>query len=89
LGGFSVGQAPAEAPDEARVAGVGRLEEPLVLVVGLVRVQQAGAVPGLDGGGVDAEAVGDLGEREQAAGAEPLVAAGEVVSAGDAARCRR
>ena len=67
--------------DEPGVAGGGRLEEPLVLVVGLVGDEQAGVVPGLDGGVVDVETVGDLGEGEQAAGAEPFGVAGQVVCA--------
>ena len=69
--------------DEPGVAGVGRVEEPVVLVVGLVGGEQSGAVPGLDGGGVHAEMVGDLGDGEQAAGAEPVGVAGEVVAAAD------
>jgi hypothetical protein len=67
--------------DEARVAGCGRLEQPLVLVVGLVRDEQPGAVPVLDRGGVHSEGPGDLGHVEQAAGSQPLGVAGHVVCA--------
>jgi hypothetical protein len=58
--------------------------EPFVLVVGLLGCEQAGAVPGFDRGRVDAEAVGDLGEGEQTAGAEPVGVAAEVVVAAEA-----
>ena len=63
------------------VGGVGRVEQRDVLVVGLVGGEQPGAAPGLDGGGVHAETVGGLGEGEQAAGAEPVGVAGQVVAA--------
>ena len=51
--------------DEAKVSGWRRLEQPYVLVVCLVRGKQAGAVPGLDGGGVHTEIGGDFGYGEQ------------------------
>jgi len=57
--------------DQPRVAGCGRFEEPDVLVVGLVRDEQTGEVPGLDGRGAHVEAFGDLGNGEQTAGTQP------------------
>jgi hypothetical protein len=68
----SFGELAALAFDQPGVAGCGRVEERDVLVVGVVGGEQPGAAPGFDGGGVDAEAAGDLGEGEQAAGAEPV-----------------
>jgi transposase InsO family protein len=81
LGGSSLGEAGSHLFDEARVAGCGRLEEPDVLVVGLVGDEQAGAVPGLDGRGVHAETVGEFGDGEQPFGSEPFEVAGQVVAA--------
>jgi transposase InsO family protein len=81
LDGDSVGEAAAHAFDEPRVAGGGRLEEPLVLVVGLVGDEQAGALPVLDGGDVEVEAFGDLADCEQAARPQPFGVAGEPVCA--------
>jgi len=75
----SLGEAAAHAFDEPGVAGGGRLEEPFVLVVGLVGDEQAGAAPGLDGGAVNAETVGDLVHGEQATLAEAVGVAGELV----------
>jgi hypothetical protein len=49
---------------EAGVVGVGRVEQPLVFVVGLVGAEQPGTVPGLDRGGVNAESVGGFGDGE-------------------------
>jgi putative transposase len=77
----SLGELAALAFDQVGVAGGGRVEERDVLVVGLVGGEEAGAAPGLDGGGVDAEPAGDLGEGEQAAGAEPVGVAGQVLAA--------
>jgi transposase InsO family protein len=77
----SVGEPAAHAFNEPGVAGGGRLVEPFVLVVGLVGDEQAGAVPGLDGGGVHAEPLGDLAEGEHAAGAEAFGVAGQPVAA--------
>jgi hypothetical protein len=71
----------SHAFDEAGVAGGGRLEEPDVLVVGLVGGEQAGAVPGLDGGDVHAETAGELGHGEQASSPEPFEVAGQAVAA--------
>ena len=53
----------------------------VVLVVGLVALEEAGGVPFLDGDGVDVEEGGDLGEGEEALGAEAVAVAGDVVSA--------
>jgi hypothetical protein len=41
----------------------------VVLVVGLVSVEEAGGVPLLDGDGVNVEEGGDLAEGEEALGA--------------------
>jgi len=71
----------SHAFDEAGVAGGGRLEEPDVLVVGLMGREQAGAVPGLDGGDVYAETAGELGHGEQALSPEPFEVAGQAVAA--------
>jgi transposase InsO family protein len=71
----------AHAFDESGVAGRGCFEEAFVLVVGLVGGQQPGAVPGLDGGGVHAEPLGDLAYVEQSLRAEPFGVAGECVAA--------
>ncbi len=67
--------------DQARVFRRGWLEEPDVLVVGLVRDEQAGTVPGLDGRGAHAEAFGDLGNGEQTSRAQPFEVAGQAVAA--------
>jgi hypothetical protein len=77
----SPGELAALAFGQPGVGGVGRVEQRDVLVVGLVGGEQPGAAPGLDGGDVDAEAVGGLGEGEQAAGAEPVGVAGQLVAA--------
>ena len=77
----SPGELAALAFGQPGVGGVGRVEQRDVLVVGLVGGEQPGAAPGLDGGGMHAEAVGGLGEGEQAAGAEPVGVAGQVVAA--------
>ena len=76
----SAGELAALAFDEPGVVGVGRVEQGDVLVVGLAGGEQPGAAPGLDGGYVDAEAVGGLGQGEQAAGAQPVGVAGQVVA---------
>jgi putative transposase len=81
FGGDSFVEWAAHAFDQSRVGGLGWLEESLVLVVGLVRGEQPGAVPGLDGGGVHAEPVGDLADGEQSFGVEPVGVAGQVVAA--------
>jgi putative transposase len=66
--------------DQAGVAGCGWLEKPDVLVVRLVRDEQAGTVPRLDRRGAHAEARGDLGNGEQTPGAEPFEVAWQVVA---------
>jgi putative transposase len=63
-----------------RVGAGGRVE-PLVLVVGLVAVEQPGGLPALDGGGVHAEAFGELVAGEHPRGLEPLVSTGQAVRA--------
>jgi putative transposase len=77
----SVGESASHAFDESGVCGVGQLIEAFVLVVGLVGSEQAGPVPGFDGGGADAETVGGLGEGEHSLGSEPFGVAGELVGA--------
>lgn len=81
FGGLSFGEWASHAFDESWVAGGGRLVEAFVLVVGLVGGEEAGTVPGFDGGGVDAETVGGFGEGEKAAGLEPFGVSGELVGA--------
>jgi hypothetical protein len=46
-----------------------------------VGCEQAGAVPSLDGGAVDAEAVGDLVHGQQAPCAQPVSVARELMRA--------
>jgi putative transposase len=77
----SSGELAALAFDQPGIGGVGQVEQRDVLVIGLVGGEQPGAAPGLDGGGVDAEPPGDLGEGEQPLGAEPVGVAGQVVAA--------
>src|SRR5437773_9106505 len=72
LGGNTVSERAALVWHELGVAGGGRLVEPLVFVVGLVRDEQSGVVPALDRGGVPVQVFGDLGQGEQAAGAQPV-----------------
>src|SRR6266568_9521073 len=79
-GGNSAGELAALAFDQPGVGGVGRVEQGDVLVVGLAGGEQPGAPPGLDGGDVHAEARGGLGHGEQAAGAQPVGVAGQVVA---------
>jgi transposase InsO family protein len=69
LGGNSVSDGASLPGDEAGVAGCRWLEEPDVLVVGLVQGEQSGVVPCLDRAVVHAELVGDLVDGEQAAAA--------------------
>jgi transposase InsO family protein len=80
-GGSSFGEAGAHVLDESGIAGDGGFEESDVLVVGLVGDEQAGAVPGVDGGDVHAETLGDLGLGEQPAAAESFEVAGHGVVA--------
>src|SRR5260221_3826775 len=82
-GASSVGELAALALDQpgvAGVVGVGRVEQGDVPVVVLAGGEQAGAAPGLDGRDVHAEARGYLVAGEQAAGAQPVGVAGQVVA---------
>jgi hypothetical protein len=81
LDGFSAVEGAALLLGESGIGGVRGLVEQHVLVVGLVGGEQAGALPGLDGGGVQAEAFGDLVGGEQSAGADAVGVAGEAVVA--------
>jgi len=81
LSADSGGEAAAHAFDQARVARGGWLVEPFVLVVGLVAGEESGVVPVFDGGGVDAELLGELAGSEHAGGAEPVTMAGELMEA--------
>src|SRR5438128_2769315 len=81
LGGNSVSDWASLSGDEVGVAGRGWVEQPLVLVVALVRDEQTGAVPVVDRGSVHAEVLGELVDVEQAAGAQALDVAGHVVRA--------
>jgi hypothetical protein len=66
-GRSAFGEAGTHLFDESGVAGCGRFEEVDVLVVGLVGCEQTGLVPGLDGGWVHVEVLGEFGDGEQAA----------------------
>jgi hypothetical protein len=66
LGGNPSAEVASLAFDESGLARDGRVEEPGVAVVGLVTGEQAGSVPGLDGGWMNAEGLGDLGDGELA-----------------------
>ena len=79
--GFALIEPASLAFDEPRIAGGRRVEQSDVLVVGLVRLDQAGAASGVDGCRVNAEPVGELADGEQTVGAEPFVVAGEAVGA--------
>jgi hypothetical protein len=81
LGGNSISEGTALSGGEVRVAGGGRLVEPLVLVVCLMGVQDSGAGPALDRTSVHAEPGRDLGVGEQAVGAEPFGVAGQFIVA--------
>ena len=61
------GQAGAHLFDESGVTRRGQFEEADVLVVGLMGCEEAGLVPGLDGGWVHVEVFGEFGDGEQAA----------------------
>jgi putative transposase len=77
---LSAFEAASHLLDEVGIAGCGRFEEPDVLVVGFVAGEQTGVVPGLDGGGGDAEALCDLGRGEQTLTAESLFVTRQVVA---------
>jgi transposase InsO family protein len=81
LGESSFGEARAHLFDESRVARRWRLEEPYVLVVCLMGDEQAGTVPRFDRGRAHAEALGELGDGDQALGPEPLEVARQPVGA--------
>jgi transposase InsO family protein len=81
LSGSSFGKTGSHLFDEARVAWRGGLEEPDVLVVGLVGCDEAGPVPVLDGGGVDIESVGKFGDCEHSSGFEAFEVAWQAVGA--------
>jgi transposase len=74
--GFSGSEPRAAVWGESGVVCCGRLVESFVLVVGAVAGEQTGGAPGLDCAGADAELVGGLVDREQAAGAESVAVAG-------------
>src|ERR1035437_870710 len=67
--------------NEPRITRGGRLEEMLVLVVGLVADEQAGMMPGLDGVPLHAEMRRDLVEGEQAGSSKPVPVAQKVMVA--------
>ena len=68
-----------------RGVGAGRRVEALAFVVVGVPGDESGVVPDLDGSGGHAEAVGDLGQGEQAGVAESLLAAAQPVLVADVA----
>jgi hypothetical protein len=69
LGGYSVSDRASLPGNQARVARFGWFEQADVLVVGLVRGEQSGAMPGLDRRFVHVQPVGELVDGEQAAAA--------------------
>ncbi len=81
LGCFSLGESSATIWNKSRIARGGRLEEMLVLVVGLVPAKEAGTMPGLDRVRLHAELRGDLGESEHAGSSEAVPVAQEVMVA--------
>jgi hypothetical protein len=81
LGCFSLGESSATIWNKSRIARGGRLEEVLVLVVGLVSAKEAGTMPGLDGVRLHAELRGDLVESEHAGSSEAVPMAQEVMVA--------
>ena len=80
-GGRSFVEADSLPFEVAGVAGGGWVEESDVLVVGLVGDHQAGTVPGLDGGWVHADAVGEFGDGEQSLGSESFEVTWQAVAA--------
>ncbi len=80
-GGNSSGEVASLALHETWIARSGSIEQPGVAVVGLVTREQPDPMPGLDGGRVDTENLGDLTDGQLAGGAEPVVAARELVVA--------
>jgi len=81
LGCFSLRESSAAGWNEPRITRGGRLEEMLVLVVGLVADEEAGMMPGLDGVPLHAEMRGDLVEGEQAGSSKPVPVAQKVMVA--------
>ena len=81
LGCFSLRESSAARWNEPRITRGGRLEEMLVLVVGLVADEEAGMMPGLDGVPLHAEMRGDLVEGEQAGSSKPVPVAQKVMVA--------
>ena len=81
LGCFSLGESSATIWNKSRIAGGGRLEEMLVLVVGLVPAKETGTMPVLDGWRRHAELRGDLVESEHAGSSEAVPMAQEVMVA--------
>jgi hypothetical protein len=67
LGWDSFGESAAHVFDEPWVLGVWWFEEPFVLVVGFVGVEQPSAVPGFDCGAMHVESFGDFVVGEHAA----------------------
>ena len=81
---FSVSQALAEPFDEPGVARFGRVVELLVAIVRLAGCEQPGPAPCLDRMVVNAEPLGDLGQREHPAGVEAGLVAAELVALAEA-----
>src|SRR5581483_8321955 len=81
LGGNSSAEVASLSFDRSGLAGYGRVEEPGVAVIGLVTGEQAGTVPGLDGGWMHAEDLGDLGNGELAGSMQAVAPAGQRVIA--------
>jgi transposase InsO family protein len=81
LGGRSFVEADSLPFGVAEVAWGGWVEETDVLVVGLVGGDQAGALPGFDGGWVHVDPVGKFGDGEQSLGSESFEVAGQAVAA--------
>ena len=81
LGCFSLGESSATIWNKSRIARGRRLEEMLVLVVGLVPAEETGTMPVLDGWRRHAELRGDLVESEHAGSSEAVPMAQEVMVA--------
>jgi len=81
LGGKSFVEVDSLPFRVTRVAWGRWVEETDVLVVGLVGGDQAGALPGFDGGWVHVDPVGKFGDGEQSLGSESFEVAGQAVAA--------
>jgi hypothetical protein len=79
--GSSFDERSAELADEPWVSGLRGFVEMFVLVVGSVADDEASGVPALDGAGVNAELLRDLGEADQALLAESVLVAPEFMVA--------